>query len=83
MLPTKKIVASAFAVLIALSSLATAEAAGRYGPAGLGSNIHRRFILKSANKRVQQGKPVRGRASIWLTRPTSKFYRSVPGYRNW
>ena len=81
---SRKFVAAAFALLILLSALAApVEAARRYGPGGLGGNLHRRHILRQASKKQVRGQAVTGRAIIWKTRPASSLYRSVPAYRRW
>ncbi|MEM1304042.1 MAG: hypothetical protein AAGG46_04065 [Planctomycetota bacterium] len=78
---SKKLVASTFALLILFSGVAATAEASRYGPAGLGPNLHRRFVIKQARKSVSQGRSVSGRQIIWFTGPSSRLYRSVPGYR--
>lgn len=72
----KKIVVAACACLFVLGGIAatSAEAASPYGPTGLGSNLHRRFVLKQAVKRTQQGRPVSNRQIIWQTRPYSRGF---------
>lgn len=34
-------------------------------PGGVGSNLHRRFMIKQAQRRASQGLPVRRHVGIW------------------
>lgn len=84
MFPTKKLLAATFAGAICLSTFAADAMAGnRYGPGGLGSNLHRRHVIKQAEKRIARGQSVRGRAILWQTSTSSSLYRSVPSWRRW
>ena len=65
-----------------------AEARSPYGVSGLGSNLHRRFVLKQASKRASRGQPVRNRAITWFAQPSFRqsspaSYRSYRSYRRW
>lgn len=70
-----KAVATALcAAVISLSDVSfpapKAEAAPRYGVSGLGSNLHRRFVLKQAAQRASRGQAVRNRAIVWFAQPS-------------
>lgn len=79
----KRLVVLSAAALLCLGGLveSSASAAGRYGPTGLGSNLHRRFVIKQAVKRTQQGRPVANRQIIWQSRPFTN--RSIRTWRRW
>lgn len=66
------IVAVTLASAFALGMLTSRQAeAGKYGPAGLGANLHRRHVMKQAQKNARQGKPVRKSAILWMSGPRS------------
>lgn len=67
----KKILIAAMVATFCIGGMmaTSASAASRYGPGGLGSNLHRRFVIKQAAKRAKAGKPVRNRAITWYARP--------------
>lgn len=62
-----------FTALIAACLLggdfASTAAAGPYGRTGLGSNLHRRFVIKQARKNASLGRPVRRSAILWRSQP--------------
>ncbi len=61
-----------------------AAAASRFGPTGLGSNLHRRFVIKQAIKRSNNGQSVSNRAILWKARPyTRGVIRTRSAWRRW
>lgn len=47
------------------SGLVVDQAAEAGKPGGVGSNLHRRFMIKQAQQRARQGRPVRRHVGIW------------------
>ncbi|MEN1679919.1 MAG: hypothetical protein AAGJ46_10015 [Planctomycetota bacterium] len=78
---SKRFLGAACAAMFAVGGLGAieAEAANRYGVTGLGSNLHRRFVLKQAVKRADRGQRVSNRAIVWYARPS--LARSGSSYR--
>lgn len=78
---SKKLVIAAAAIALSFGGLlaASAEARSPYGPTGLGSNLHRRFVIKQAVKRSNAGQPVRNRAITWYAKP----YLRSNSFRRW
>ncbi|TWT77994.1 hypothetical protein Pla123a_17930 [Posidoniimonas polymericola] len=68
------VVAAVLASAFALGMLTSKQAsAGKYGPAGLGANLHRRHVMKQATKNARRGLPVRKSAIVWLSAPQSNL----------
>ena len=49
-----------------LIAAAPAEAGSAYGPTGLGSNLHRRFVKKQAVQNARRGRPQTRHAGVWI-----------------
>ena len=77
---TKSLLIAAAVVTVGSILASDAAAASRFGPAGLGSNLHRRFVVKQAVKRSNAGQPVRNRAITWYAKP---YINSRTAWRRW
>ena len=66
------VLACAAALLVSGMWTSAAEAASRYGPAGLGANIHKRFVINQAIKKSRRGQTVRNRQILWRAAPYNR-----------
>ncbi|MEM6329943.1 MAG: hypothetical protein AAF790_06815 [Planctomycetota bacterium] len=82
--PARLALTIAAALLVGGAVASEAEAASRFGPGGLGANLHRRFVIRQAVKRTSRGLPVRNRAILWQARPyTRGVITTRRGWRRW